>query len=134
MPEVYVAKLLKYLGTELETTRHLHFYGIWCKSLLSHHGLWLKSKSGEHMPVLNLLHRNLTSKTKNLGELCERNSYTMQFLLTMSKLKKAAVKEKDLEIGEESKNGIHSDSDDELMDTNGTHELQSKWSDDEDSD
>jgi periodic tryptophan protein 2 len=134
MPEVYVAKLLKYLGTELETTRHLHFYGVWCKSLLSHHGLWLKSKSGEHMPVLNLLHRNLTSKTKNLGELCERNSYTMQFLLTMSKLKKAAVKDKDLENGEESKNGIHSDSDDELMDTNGTHELQSKWSDDEDSD
>jgi periodic tryptophan protein 2 len=133
MPEVYVAKLLKYLGTELETTRHLHFYGVWCKSLLSHHGLWLKSKSGEHMPVLNLLHRNLTSKTKNLGELCERNSYTMQFLLTMSKLKKAAVKDKDLENGEESKNGIHSDSDDELMDTNGTHELQSKWSDDEDS-
>jgi periodic tryptophan protein 2 len=133
MPEVYVAKLLKYLGTELETTRHLHFYGVWCKSLLSHHGLWLKSKSGEHMPVLNLLHRNLTSKTKNLGELCERNSYTMQFLLTMSKLKKAAVKDKDLENGEESKNGIHSDSDNELMDTNGTHELQSKWSDDEDS-
>jgi hypothetical protein len=43
------------------------------------------------------------------------------------------VKDKDLENGEESKNGIHSDSDNELMDTNGTHELQSKWSDDEDS-
>ena len=117
-----MVKLLKFLGTELETTRHLHFYGVWCKSLLTHHGLWLKSKSGEHMPVLNLLHRNLTSKTKNLGELCERNSYTMQFLVTMSKLKRAALKD-----------GIDSDSEDELMDTNGIQELQSKWTDDEDS-
>ena len=133
MPEVYVVKLLKFLGTELETTRHLHFYGVWCKSLLTHHGLWLKSKSGEHMPVLNLLHRNLTSKTKNLGELCERNSYTMQFLVTMSKLKRAALKDVEKESGEEIENGIDSDSEDELMDTNGIQELQSKWTDNEDS-
>ncbi len=122
--------MLKFLGGELETTKHLHFYGLWCKNLLTHHGLWLKSKSGEHMPVLNLLHRNLTTKTKNLGELCERNLYTMQFIMTMAELKKISSKNDD-KVLEEVEND--SDSEEDLMDTSNVEGLQSKWSDSEDS-
>ena len=112
--------------------RHLHFYGVWCRCLLTHHGLWLKSKSVEHMPILNLLHRNITTKTKNLGELCERNLYTMEFLITMAELKKLNVKNQN---GDEKESGIESDSDQDevLMDTDNVQGLQCKWSDDSES-
>jgi hypothetical protein len=93
----------------------------------------LKSKSVEHMPILNLLHRNITTKSKNLGDLCERNLYTMEFLVTMAELKKLNVKN---EKGEEKESGIESDSDQDdevLMDTDNVQGLESKWSDESDS-
>ena len=83
------------------------------------------------MPVLNLLHRNLTTKTKNLGDLCERNLYTMQFIMTMSELKKISSKN-DEKVLEEVENDSDSD-EDLLMDTSNVEGLQSKWSDSEDS-
>jgi len=129
LPEPYVVKLLKFVGTELETTKHLHFYGMWCKSLLTYHGLRLKTKSAEQMPILNLLHRSLTAKTKNLAELCERNLYTMQFLTTMFKLKKATLSDNDDDV--EANANREDSSDDELMDAVAMGELQSKWSDDD---
>ena len=84
------------------------------------------------MPILNLLHRNITTKTKNLGELCERNLYTMEFLITMAELKKLNVKNQN---GDEKESGIESDSDQDevLMDTDNVQGLQSKWSDDSES-
>ena len=84
------------------------------------------------MPVLNLLHRNLATKTKNLGELCERNLYTMLFLTTMSKLKKAALGDVDDDGGDAE---VDQDaSDDEMADVASMAQLQSKWSDDDDDD
>ena len=129
LPEPYVVRLMKFIGGEFESTKHLHFYAVWCKNLLTHHGLWLKNKSAEHMPVLNLLHRNLATKTKNLGELCERNLYTMQFLTTMSTLKKATLGDGDDDGGDAEVD--RDTSDDEMADVASMAQLQSKWSDDD---
>ena len=102
------------------------------KNLLTHHGLWLKSKSTEYMPVLNLLQRNLTLKTKNLAELCEQNLYTMQFLSTMAKLKNLSP-DNDTDANAD-QNGVDSSDDEMMMMDVGMNELQSKWSDKDDSD
>jgi periodic tryptophan protein 2 len=64
LPELYVLKLLKFLGGELESTKHLHYYGVWCRHLLTHHGLRLKSKAVEHMPVLGSISRKSISAEK----------------------------------------------------------------------
>ena len=123
---------MKFIGSELETSKHLHYYGVWCKNLLTHHGLWLKRKSTEYMPVLNLLQRNLTLKTKNLAELCEQNLYTMQFLSTMAKLKNLSP-DNDTDANAD-QNGVDSSDDEMMMMDVGMNELQSKWSDKDDSD
>ena len=54
----------------------------------------------------------------------------MQFIMTMSELKKISSKN-DEKVMEEVEND--SDSDEDLMDTSNVEGLQSKWSDSEDS-
>ena len=78
------------------------------------------------MTVLNLLQKNLLSKTKGLTDICEKNKYTLQFLLTMAELRRAKTKNetrfKDL--------GDHDEgSDNEIDENNEDMQLQSKWSD-----
>ena len=56
----------------------------------------------------------------------------MEFLITMAELKKLNVKNQN---GDEKESGIESDSDQDevLMDTDNVQGLQSKWSDDSES-
>ena len=118
---------MRFIGTELETSPHIHFYAIWCHVLLKIHGLALKRNSNEVMPVFNLLQKTLLNKSKDIAEICEKNKYSIQFLLAMGRLKQAKA---------EAEQNCDSESDDTKSDASSSDhsvvddmELQSKWSD-----
>lgn len=132
LSEKLVYHVLKFIGAELETTRHLGFYSKWSFCVLKHHGLWIKRKSRDLLPILNQLQKALTNKSSDLTDLCERNVQTLDFLITMCNVRKnkkatiltETIDENDTSDDEEIVEGM----DFEIVQTN---ELQSKWSDDD---
>ena len=122
----YVTRLLKFIGTELETSPHVHFYSIWCHILVKIHGLTIKRTSKDVMPVLNLLQKNLMIKSKGLTDVCEKNRHTLQFLLTLAELRKERASKEaqltELSDGEESSEDVPENIED--------MQLESKWTDD----
>ena len=120
----YVNRLLRFIGAELETTPHIHFYSLWCHVLIKAHGLSLKRTSKDIMPVLNLLQKNLLQKSKGLADICENNKYSIQFLLKMAELKKAkSLNDRSIENSSES--DVESDVPENVEDM----ELEAKWDD-----
>ena len=132
LPEKYVKRLLKFLGGELERSRHLHFYAIWCHSLVTRHSSWIRQRPGELMPVLNLLHKNLLGKSQEMTGIVERNLHTMKFLLAMAGIKRASIAAAAKEQDEEAMDGVDDDvggeEDDEDSDANIA--MQSNWDSD----
>ena len=117
----YIDKVIRFLGNELQDTKHLQFYVIWAQKILEHHGVTIKKKSKELTPSLNLLQKNLMVKSKDLGDICNHNMYTIRFLLAMSKLKKE-------QITSDSEEDDHDDN--LLMEIEQDETFVSNWSDD----
>ena len=67
-----------------ELRQNLLLYGV---LFFRSKALSIKKRSSEVMPSLNLLQKNLMARSKDIGEVCERNIYTIQFLLTIAELK-----------------------------------------------
>lgn len=44
LPELYVEKVLEFLASSFEVSRHLEFYLVWTQRLLLAHGQGLKSR------------------------------------------------------------------------------------------
>ena len=87
----------------------------------------------------SFLFLGLTGKVADLSELCDRNEQTVNFLLTMAKLKKDKKSQK---LAEKAK--LISDDQDEILETGSDDEemehetvqgelgnLQAKWSDED---
>ena len=133
LPEKYVKRLLKFLGGELERSRHLHFYAIWCHSLVTRHSSWIRQRTGELMPVLNLLHKNLLGKSQEMSGIVERNLHTMKFLLAMAGIKRASIAAAQ-ERGDQAMDGVDDDGgeDDEGAedDSDADIAMQSNWDSD----
>lgn len=132
-PVKYIPKVIQFVAEEFEGTRHVEFYIKWTLAILSHHGPFVKESSTEMMPVLNLLLKNLTRKSEDLGQVCDHNKYTIKYLLALSEARK---KEKDENAGD-SDSDMEEDGQDAMMDCDDEvgsdmEELAAKWTDDED--
>ena len=136
LSEKLVSHVLKFIGGEIETTRHLGFYAKWSHCILMHHGLWIRRRWKDLLPILNQLHKSLTTKSQELSEVCDRNVQSIDFLLRMATVKKELKNAKKVE--EEIQSDV-SDDDEETKDEimyseNDSMMLQSKWSDSEEED
>lgn len=69
LSDAYVNKVLNFVAKQMENSRHLHFYLLWCYHLLTSHGAKLKQSCTEIMPLLRTLQKNLTRHLKDLGKL-----------------------------------------------------------------
>ncbi|KMQ93304.1 periodic tryptophan protein 2-like protein [Lasius niger] len=67
MPDIYVEKLLKFIASELESTRHIHFYLLWIEIILTKHGS--RINTAPQMPVLLMLHKNMQKKYDDLSRM-----------------------------------------------------------------
>ncbi|KAK3722040.1 hypothetical protein QZH41_020155 [Actinostola sp. cb2023] len=69
LSEVYVDKMLWFVAGELESSRHLEFYLLWCKELFTVHGHAIKQRSGQVMHILRSLQKTMTQHQEDLGKL-----------------------------------------------------------------
>ena len=61
---------------------------------MMHHSLWIRRRWKDFLPVLNQMQKVLTTQATDLGQLCERNIQTVDFLLIMSQRKAALAEQK----------------------------------------
>merc|ERR1711915_1138762 len=121
---------MNFIGEELEETRHIEYYLLWCKSVLLQHGAHIKANSNDFMPILNLLVKNISTKSENLAKICDHNKYTLKYLLTVGSKKDSATDASEMECAGE-QNDCDREDEEEDVDMS---ELQSKWSDDDEMD
>ncbi|RUS87693.1 hypothetical protein EGW08_004534 [Elysia chlorotica] len=99
LSDVYVDKLLAFIGHMLEGTAHVEFYLLWLMPLLTSHGPRLKQRSQQVMTSLRTLQRNISRKYDELRKIADHNKYTSEYLLALSQLKrKKRLKEEDDEV------------------------------------
>jgi periodic tryptophan protein 2 len=117
---------LMFVAEEAEVTRHIQFYLLWTKALLLSHGTYLKSESKHNLPVLNLLIKNLTRKSEDLGKICDHIKYSIRYLIAL-RLKGKVKSDDEMEVtGKVTEVDNDEDSDVDMT------ELAAKWSDDGD--
>ena len=79
------------------------------------------------MPVLNLLQKNLTIKSKSLSEICEKNRYTLQFLLSMAELRRKNAMH---EIEAVNESDSESENDGNISENIEDMQFESNWNED----
>ncbi|KAL7307553.1 hypothetical protein TKK_0000247 [Trichogramma kaykai] len=82
--ENYVERLMKFLASEMENSKHFEFYLLWVKALLTENG---QRNNCLHSPVLMMLQKNLQRKYDDLSKICDFNQYTMLYLMSLSERK-----------------------------------------------
>uniref|UniRef100_A0A8B9HTP6 PWP2 small subunit processome component n=1 Tax=Astyanax mexicanus TaxID=7994 RepID=A0A8B9HTP6_ASTMX len=85
LPDVYVEKLLNFVASSLEKSRHLQFYLTWAQNLLTLHGQKLKSRSTTMLPTIQQLLKSLQKHHDDLSKLCDWNIYTIRYAKALSK-------------------------------------------------
>ncbi|XP_012267817.2 periodic tryptophan protein 2 homolog [Athalia rosae] len=78
LSDVYIEKVLKFIASELENTRHIHFYLLWIDAILTRQGS--KINSSTQMPVLLTLQKNMQKKYDDLSKVCDFNQYTIKYI------------------------------------------------------
>ena len=97
---------------------------------MMHHGLWIKRRWREFLPLLNQLQKGLSTKSSDLSEVCDRNAQMVYFLIKLASVKKEKkIVEK--EVVDSSDDESEEDMDFDNSQTEGMAALQSKWSDDD---
>ncbi|PNI55821.1 T0078563 isoform 1, partial [Pan troglodytes] len=69
LPELYVEKVLEFLASSFEVSRHLEFYLLWTHKLLMLHGQKLKSRAGTLLPVIQFLQKSIQRHLDDLSKL-----------------------------------------------------------------
>ena len=75
LSDIYVEKALKFIASELEHTRHIHFYLLWIEDILTNHGI--KINTALQMPILLTLQKNMQKKYDDLSKMLVYYIYTL---------------------------------------------------------
>ncbi|KAM4700916.1 periodic tryptophan protein 2 homolog [Discoglossus pictus] len=84
LPELYVERLLVFVATQLEKSRHLQFYLTWAHQLLMQHGQSMKTRSVSLLPAIHSLQKSLQGHFTQVSKLCDWNRYNMKFAVCLS--------------------------------------------------
>ncbi|XP_037272246.2 periodic tryptophan protein 2 homolog [Rhipicephalus microplus] len=117
LPQVYVEKLLNFVGAKLESTTHVHFYVTWVVTLLKGHGEVLKERSRNIMATLRTVTKNVGLRHTELSKVCDHNKYLLRYIETLRKFKETEGPEERMSEGGSGDDELDSevDSEDELM-------------------
>ncbi|KAM5281204.1 periodic tryptophan protein 2 homolog [Ctenodactylus gundi] len=85
LPELYVDKVLEFLASSFEVSRHLEFYLVWTQKLLLLHGQKLKSRAGQLLPAVQFLQKSIQRHLDDMAKLCDWNRYNIQYALAVSR-------------------------------------------------
>lgn len=119
LPDVYVEKLLAFVGGTLETSRHLQFYLTWAQTLLTIHGQKLKNRSASILPIIQSLQKSIQRHHDDLTKLCDWNIYALRYAAALSNqrgVKRVAGEESSEEEDISDEEEDHGEEEDEDMD------------------
>ncbi|XP_019384573.1 PREDICTED: periodic tryptophan protein 2 homolog [Crocodylus porosus] len=100
LPEVYVEKVLEFLASAFEKSRHLEFYLTWTRRLLMLYGQKLKTRSGKLLPTIQYLQKSLQRHFEDVSKLCEWNRYNIKYALAISQ-QRGMKRSAETSVGEE---------------------------------
>ncbi|KAI8322656.1 WD40 repeat-like protein [Martensiomyces pterosporus] len=92
-PEVYLERLLKFIASIVESSQLLEYHLRWISGLLSNHGTFVKTRSVTLQPVLRTLQRGISRLHQDIGAVCDKNYYSLNYLLAQGKRMSEAQKE-----------------------------------------
>ncbi|KAJ2688489.1 U3 snoRNP protein [Coemansia spiralis] len=110
-PEAYLERLLKFIGGIMESSQLLEYHLRWVSGLLSNHGTFVKTRSVALQPVLRMLQRGILRLHQDIGSVCDKNYYSLNYLLVQGKRVGEAEKE---ESGDVTMNDVFSGFDDDV--------------------
>ncbi|KAJ1947304.1 U3 snoRNP protein [Kickxella alabastrina] len=84
-PEAYLERLLKFIAGIIEASQLLEFHLRWISGLLCNHGSFVKTRSATLQPVLRTLQRGITRLHQDIGSVCDKNYYSLNYLLIQGK-------------------------------------------------
>ncbi|XP_060689223.1 PWP2 small subunit processome component [Hemiscyllium ocellatum] len=87
LPLTYVEKVLQFVASALETSRHLEFFLTWAQRLLTLHGQKLKARSVVLLPMIQALQRSIRHHFDTVSKLCDWNRYNIRYALALSQQK-----------------------------------------------
>lgn len=80
LPKVYLARLLGFLGIQLESSPHLEFALKWVSEVMGVHGRYIKERQGQFASELRGLLRGIDRVGKTIRNLSQRNGFEIEFL------------------------------------------------------
>ncbi|EOD52993.1 periodic tryptophan protein 2 [Neofusicoccum parvum] len=81
LPQVYLARLLRFVAAQADESPHLEFNLRWIEALLTSHGRVLKDRQGEFAPELRAVQKVVAKVQREVARLAEENVYAIDFLL-----------------------------------------------------
>ncbi|XP_003739891.1 periodic tryptophan protein 2 homolog [Galendromus occidentalis] len=106
LPQIYVEKLLAFLASGLESTRHIELYMRWVRAALISHGESLKDRSPRIIALLKSLQKNIILRHKDLHKVCEQTRHSIRYVNEVnSNLKKAKTQKEKEECNDQDESG-----------------------------
>jgi periodic tryptophan protein 2 len=81
LPPPYLPRLLSFLASELDGSRHLHALLLWVHQLLVCHGQRIRDHRSAHEVPLRALHKGVCARYDELAKLCHGNTFSIAFLV-----------------------------------------------------
>ncbi|KAJ1863412.1 U3 snoRNP protein [Coemansia sp. RSA 989] len=97
-PEAYLERLFKFIASVMETSQLLEYHLHWVSGLLSNHGTFVKTRSVKLQPVLRMLQRCILRMHQDIGTVCDKNIYSLDYLLVQGKRVQENEQESDKKV------------------------------------
>ena len=81
LPRVFLERMLRLLGEQMDESPHLEFHLRWLKEVLRVHGRWIKENQNSFGADLRSILRGVDGVGRTVRRLAERNSWEIQFLV-----------------------------------------------------
>jgi periodic tryptophan protein 2 len=90
-PTVYVARLLRYVAAQTESSPHVEYCLLWIKALVDKHGAWLTANRGKVDVELRIVARAVSKMRDEVRRLADENVYMVDYLLGQARETTAAA-------------------------------------------
>ena len=80
LPRVYLSRLMRTLGEQLDSSPHLEFHLRWAMEIIGVHGRYLKDRQADFASELRAILRGIDGVGKTVRNLSRRNGFEIEFL------------------------------------------------------
>lgn len=89
LKEPFIERLMQFIVVQLDESRHLHFYLLWCRYMLTVHGQKLKTLASGQSVMLRSLQKSLVRQQENLNKISSSNTYALTYITAFADMLKS---------------------------------------------